>query len=169
MQTVFWDNPDLFRILMAGFNFTIVLIFFFLSIINSRKIRILSQKYKRFMQLSGEASIEKVLADCISYINEIKKSEREINVKINNIERQLIKCIQKVEIQRYRAFEEVGGDLSFVLALLDGNNDGVTVNSIYSREGSSVYAKQIKAGKSKQVLSAEEEMIVEKATKTRAE
>ena len=57
---------------------------------------------------------------------------------------------------RYNAYKDTGSDLSFTLALLDRNNNGVVLNGIYARDMSNIYAKPIENGMSKYVLSNEE-------------
>ena len=66
------------------------------------------------------------------------------------------KCVQKVSIIRYKAFEDVGSDLSFSIALLDENNDGIILTGIYGRNESTTYAKPIDKGISRYDLSEEE-------------
>jgi len=66
------------------------------------------------------------------------------------------KTIQGVGVVRFNPFPGVGGNQSFSLAILDGNKDGAIITSYYSREGSSVYAKEIKKGKSDHSLLKEE-------------
>ena len=73
------------------------------------------------------------------------------------------KSIQKVGIIRYNAYKDTGSDLSFTLALLDENNNGVVLNGIYSREMSNIYAKPIENGKSTYTLSDEEQKAIERA------
>lgn len=158
-------SVDSALIILLSINALFVLLFTIFSIANSRRIRALRQKYNKFMELSGEGNIEKVLTDCVSCIQELKEENREIRAKINEIERRMLKCIQRVGIIRYNAFENVGSDLSFAAALLDANNDGLTLNGIYTREGSSVYAKPVTGGKSKYTLSAEETMALKDAMK----
>ncbi len=71
--------------------------------------------------------------------------------------------IQKVGLIRYNPFEEMGGNLCFALALLDGNDNGVVLNGIHSRTGSFTYAKPIEMGVSTYMLSDEEIKAVEMA------
>lgn len=150
---------------LLSINAIFVFLFAVFSIANSRRINTLRKKYNKFMELAGEGNIEKVLMDCVSYIQDLKEENREIRGKINEIERKMLKCIQKVAVLRYNAFENVGSDLSFAVAFLDANNDGLTLNGIYTREGSSVYAKPVTGGKSKHTLSAEEAMVLKDAMK----
>ena len=62
---------------------------------------------------------------------------------------------------RYSAFKDTGSDLSFALALLNDNNDGVLLNGIYSREMSNIYAKQVNQGKTNVKVSDEEKQALE--------
>jgi len=71
--------------------------------------------------------------------------------------------VQRVGIVRFSPFPEVGGDQSFSIALLDENNNGIVLTSLYSRETSRVYAKPIKAGQSSYVLSNEEKEAITRA------
>lgn len=70
---------------------------------------------------------------------------------------------KKCGIYKYNAYKDTGSDLSFTLALLNENNDGVVLNGIYSRDMSNIYAKPVEAGKSKYALSDEEKQAIEKA------
>ena len=63
---------------------------------------------------------------------------------------------QKIGIIKYDAFNQMGGKLSFCLALLDENNNGFILNSVHSTEGCYSYTKQIIQGKSKIDLGKEE-------------
>ena len=71
--------------------------------------------------------------------------------------------IQKVGLIRYNPFDEMGGNLCFALALLDGHDNGVVLNGIHSRTGSFTYAKPIEMGVSTYMLSEEEIKAVEMA------
>lgn len=54
---------------------------------------------------------------------------------------------QKIGIVRYDAFQEMGGNLSFVLTMLDENNNGWVFNAMHSREGCYTYIKEIVKGR----------------------
>ena len=67
---------------------------------------------------------------------------------------------------RYNPFAETGGDQSFCLSLLDGNNNGLVISSLHSRENTRIYAKPVKKGKAANYdLSTEEKEAVKKAKK----
>jgi hypothetical protein len=113
----------------------------------------------------GDKNIEELLETCIDKVTQVGIKNREIENQINSIERTLIQCVQKIGIVRYNAFENVGSDLSFSIALLDNKDDGIILSGIYSRDSSSTYAKPVIAGKSRYTLSAEEIQALETAKK----
>ena len=73
--------------------------------------------------------------------------------------------LQKMGFVRFNPFSDTGGDQSFCLAILDGQDNGIVISSLHSREQTRVYAKEIVAGKPKGVeLSKEEREALKKAT-----
>lgn len=156
---------------MFGFAICFALIFiqFVVNIVNGRKIKRLRNKYNNFMSGFGEKNIEQLLETCLDKVTQVGIKNREIENQINSIERALIQCIQRIGIVRYNAFENVGSDLSFSIALLDNNDDGIVLSGIYSRDSSSTYAKPVIGGKSRYTLSAEEIQALEMAKKNTRE
>lgn len=74
--------------------------------------------------------------------------------------------IQKIGLHRFNPFNELGGDQSFVLVLLDANNSGIIVTSLHGRKNTRIYSKLIKNGKAdKMALSKEEELAIKKVLK----
>ena len=71
--------------------------------------------------------------------------------------------IRKTSIIRFNPFNEMGGNQSFILALLDDKNNGFLISSLFSNEGNRVYAKTVKNGKSDYILSKEEVMAIDRA------
>ena len=77
----------------------------------------------------------------------------------------LADALRHVAVVRYDAFGDMGGRLSFTAALLDDAGDGLVITSIHGRSEARTYAKGIKAGKSEQSLSPEEDQAIEAALK----
>ena len=113
----------------------------------------------------SDRNMEELLETCVSSVNSVSAKNRELELEINTIERTLLQCIQKVGIVRFNAFDNVGSDLSFAIALLDNNDSGVVISGIYARDTSSTYAKPVSTGKSKYTLSAEEIQAIDIAKK----
>lgn len=152
-------------IILIGVNFFLILILFLINLSNRFKIKKLKNKYNKFMNGLSNASIEDVLGDCINKVNGVVEKNKEIEYKLNAVERDMYYCVQKVGVIRYNAFDNVGSDLSYSIALLNNNDDGLVISSLYSRESSSTYAKPITGGKSKYALSAEEMKAIDTAKK----
>lgn len=75
----------------------------------------------------------------------------------------LLAAIQRIGLVRFDAFEDMGGQLSFALALLDADGTGVVLSSINGRREARVYAKAIEGAESAVALSDEEREAVRKA------
>jgi hypothetical protein len=74
--------------------------------------------------------------------------------------------VQQITLKRFNPFGDTGGDQSFILAMLDGNKDGVVITSLHSRENTRFYVKSIKGGGSlDHPLSDEEQKIISRKGK----
>lgn len=116
----------------------------------------LKKKYDFFMQGDNGASLERKLSVEVSEIRDAAKGLETMmteQVAIRNIQSN---TIQKIGFIKYNAFENIGNDLSFALTLLDGNNNGICISSIYGRNESRIFSKPIVKGKSLVSLSQEE-------------
>ncbi len=94
---------------------------------------------------------------------ELEKRLKQAFLEIEELKNISEKTIQKTSIVRFNPFNEMGGNQSFVIALLDDRNNGFVVSSLFIKEGNRVYAKCIKNGKSDHVLSKEEQEAITKA------
>lgn len=143
-----------------------ILLLLLLSIILIIKHRKLSIKYKSFMKGASGRDLEAIILEKITDIDNLKSDSEDIHRKISEINENLLSTIQKIGIVKYDAFMEMGGKLSFVLALLDKENDGFILNSVHSsREGCYTYLKEIIKGESFLELSKEEKNALENAVK----
>jgi hypothetical protein len=103
--------------------------------------------------------------ELLSQFKDLKENFEKISQELENLKKESKFSIQKVGIVRFNPFSEVGGNQSFSLALLDANNNGIVITSLYSREGNRVYGKPIKNGQSEYPLSNEEKEAIEMATR----
>ena len=131
------------------------LITFILLIVNLSKMKKLKNKYETFM-LKDNVDLENLLIHYAKKVNTVEAKEESILKEIGRLSNELKYCTQKVGVVRYNAIEKVGADLSFAIAMLDAEDNGVVLNGIYSRDGSYIYSKPIKSGTSTYRLSDEE-------------
>lgn len=107
-------------------------------------------------KLGKGENITEMLKNYLSSVEEIKRDNEEIKAYYTTLVEDIDSCVQKVGLVRYNAFRDVGSDLSFALALLDRNDDGVVLNGLFGSDASNIFAKPIKSGTSKYQLSDEE-------------
>ena len=131
------------------------------------RLHSINKNYKTFLKKLGNGeNIEEDLENYMYRVERVEKQNAEIKNLVNAIDSNMDTCIQKIGIVRYNAFKDTGSDLSFALALLDENNDGIVLNGIYSREMSNIYAKPVEKGVSSYTLSEEEKQAIDKAIKS---
>jgi len=93
----------------------------------------------------------------------LEEKIKEAFIKIKNLENICEGTVQKIGIVRFNPFNDLGGNQSFVIALLDNKYNGFVISSIFVKEGSRVYAKTVKQGKSSYILSKEEMEAIKEA------
>ncbi len=106
----------------------------------------LSKRYNKFMGGRNAKSLEKDIVGLYEDNKLIKTSMDKNRKDIENLYRKFEGAFQKIGIVKYDAFNQMGGQLSFSLALLDENDNGFILNSVHSAEGCYSYTKEIKAG-----------------------
>ncbi len=141
----------------------ILLIITIILIVKQRKLNV---KYHAFMQGTSGKDLESVIIKRFAEIDILKEESSSLHKELEKINENLLTTLQKIGVVKYDAFMEMGGKLSFVLALLDKNNDGFILNSVHSsREGCYTYLKEIIKGQSFLELSGEERKALDQAIK----
>lgn len=154
-------NIDIGYILLAFA--VLILILFILNIISLSKITNLRKRLNKFMKGKDARSLEKDIIGLYED-NKFLKNMSEINKKdIRNLNKRFAKAFQKIAIVKYDAYQQMGGLLSFSLALLDEDNNGLILNSVHSTEGCYTYTKEVVNGECKLELSNEEKVALDQA------
>lgn len=141
----------------------VCIILLILVIVTFVQISKFKKKYNKFMLGKDGKSLEK---DIITLYEDNKFMKLSIDKNREDIKELFKKhetAFQKIGLVKYDAFKEMGGKLSFALALLNENNDGFIINSVHSSDGCYSYTKRIKNGDSQIALSNEEKVAVERA------
>ncbi len=141
----------------------LLLLVYVVAIILLVKLSNMKKKYKKMMTGIESADLEKMLLEHIAKVKQIESQNRDIEIDNEAIHAILQTTIQRVGIVRFAAFEDVGGDLSYAVALLDQTNTGIILSSIFSRSSSTTYMKPIDKGNSSYKLSQEEQEALNKA------
>ncbi|MBI2640692.1 MAG: DUF4446 family protein [Candidatus Sungbacteria bacterium] len=102
-----------------------------------------------------------IIRDVLKRLMKVEAKLEELEPRISLLETISKISVQKVGFLRFNPFQDTGGDQSFILTMLDREDNGVLISSLYAREGARVYAKNIERGKSKHPLSEEEKGVLE--------
>jgi hypothetical protein len=146
------------EILLVGLAvWVLVLSFFLVWIFNN---------FRRLSRGVEQGNLFKTLDRVLAQQEDVSMSLKEAKKKISEFETEAELHIQKIGVVRFNPFKEMGGDHSFSLALLDGNDTGFVVTGLHTRERTRVYLKSIKKGKSDLELSSEEKKALISAQKS---
>lgn len=142
-----------------------VLVLFILCIVLFVKLNKQKKKYDFFMGANRRPShnLEMKIEKYYETSKSIEEKYSKLLDMVTDMDKTMKSNIQKVGLIRYNPFDEMGGNLCFALALLDGEDNGVVLNGIHSRTGSFTYAKPIQMGVSIYMLSEEEIKAVDMA------
>ena len=113
--------------------------------------------------LNREKKEPQGLKEVLKYLEGMKKRVDDLAGEILALKEKSRYNFKKIGVVRFNPFSETGGDQSFSVALLDGDNNGVVITSYYSRESNRIYAKPILAGSSNYSLSDEEKKAIKQA------
>jgi len=103
------------------------------------------------------------LKEVLKKLKDVELEVKKVSADLKSLKEKNKDNIQKIGIVRYNPFSEIGGDQSFSVALLDDNDNGVVITSLYTREGNRVYGKPVVKGKSEYLLTEEEKKAILKA------
>ena len=135
----------------------LLLIFMIMTIVLLVKTNKLIKKYKRFMKGENAKSLENDIIEMFERQVEIEETLSKNSEDIKLLYKKFKKASQKVSLTKYDAFNQMGGQLSYCLVMLDENNDGFIINSVHGADGCYSYTKEIRKGKSSIALSNEEQ------------
>lgn len=135
----------------------VLVVILLMSVVSSNmRLSRLERKYKMFMKGADGQSLEKVFAREFNQIDKLFEIKDIHDKDIHFLKKNYQRLFSKYGVEKYDAFDDVGGKLSFALALLDRENTGLILNAIHSRDNCFLYLKEIVKGESYVMLSQEE-------------
>lgn len=136
------SDPGVLIIILFALTIILLVLLIFLLI----RYNQLNVSYQMFMKGKKAESLEEEIGALFNDISTLKSSTEKNRKDIKKIIENLSECYQRVGIVKYDAFKEMGGKLSFSIALLNDSATGFIINSIHSSEGCYVYTKEIVNG-----------------------
>lgn len=152
-------NSDYIIIALAVLIFLMLVIL----VVNTVQIYYLRKRYKVFMSGKSARNLEKTLIERLDQVDKLLAANTANEKNIKKIFDQMQFTVQKIGLVKYDALDQMGGKLSFSLALLNQKNDGFVISAMHSKEGCYTYMKEIIAGNPIVVLSEEEKKSLEMA------
>ena len=141
----------------------VLLILFILVIINIVQMKKLKKNYRIFMSGKDAKTLEDTLIQRLDQVDSLLESNEENDRNIKVLSKNMQCTYQKMGLIKYDAFHEMGGKLSFSLAMLDMRNNGFIINAMHTREGCYTYIKEIIDGHSVIMLAEEEKEALDMA------
>ena len=145
------DPAYIFMFMLALF-----IILFVLYVNVTVKYNRLKTSYQTFMRGKDGKTLEESMMEKFQEAEAIIKVTKQNRLDIRDMKQKLDRNFQKIGIVKYDAFNEMGGKLSFAIAMLDGQNNGWIMNAMHSREGCYTYVKEIVKAESYVELAEEE-------------
>lgn len=155
------------------FSLTTLTVVLFFLLVGEVVLFVLTWKQRQFMRcMFGAAEAREIL----NLLNENRQKGEELHKNLRALLRGLQetsdianKSMHKIGVVRFNPFQSLGGEQSFCLALLDGDDSGVVISSLQGKDMTHIYAKPIVAGASQYPLSREEKDAIERATRPTAQ
>lgn len=141
----------------------LVIILLITVIVLIKSVNNIENRYRKFMRGVNNKNLEELIMGYLDKIDEVKEDSQKLLETYKELNEKVRGCVQKSAIIRYRAFEDVGSDLSFSIALLNDYDNGVIISGLYGRQESTTYAKPIDKGISRYDLSEEEQQVLKEA------
>lgn len=159
-------DPGIYVIAIAVL-IVLVLILLIFTIKQGRELSLMKNRIKKFMSGRDAESLEDQIVELFEDNQYMKAASDKNKNDIIDINKRMRHCFQKIGIVKYDALNQMGGQLSYALALLDEEDNGYIINSVHGNEGCYSYTKVIKNGRSDIELGTEERKALESAVLSR--
>jgi hypothetical protein len=134
-------------------NAVLVLVVFVWLVITNKRINTLTRG-------NSNDNLETIIKDNNKLISDVLSEQESLHTKITDLRSRLRTAVQKVKVLRFNPFKEMGGNQSFSMAILDEDDNGIVVSSLYARDSVNIFAKPIKNGTSEHKLTEEEQTVI---------
>lgn len=151
-----------FEIIILGVAIGLIFIF---TLINFILILKTKKKYKSLVENTSGESLDEIILKSKEDIEVLQTKIVQLEARNQSLQLQVNESIQKIGFKRYNAFDNMGSNLSFSLSLLDADDNGIVISSLYGREGCTIYGKAVKKQKSEYSLSDEEMEVIRETKK----
>ena len=125
-----------------------------------RRLKKLRKSYLKAMGQSGVGNLEEVILDLRYTIDNQQDELNSLKQRLTDVGSSLRKVKGNIGIHRYNAFSDHGSDMSFSVAIVSEEQDGVVFSGLHTRDETYVYAKPLNKGASAYTLTPEEQKAI---------
>lgn len=141
----------------------LILLSVWVSILTVLVLRMIGH-YNRLTRGVSATGLKSVLDEILDVQMGLKKQGNALTLELGKLAADGQLHIQRIGIVRFNPFADTGGAQSFTMSLLDGQDNGIVITSLYARTGNRWYVKEVQKGTGKDVeLSREEQAAIKKA------
>ena len=126
---------------------------------------LIRKRQKRLVWGEGDKELEKILKLVGEKMESLGNSQESLRGRLEEQVQKAKRLMRQPGVVKYNPFPETGGDHSFSATFLDGGGDGLVLTGLHAREGTRVYIKPVRQGRSEYKLSTEEEKSLREALK----
>jgi len=161
------NNLGIDPVILAAVLAVLLIILIIVVIINIVRTDKLYRRYDVFMRGKDAETLEDTIAEIYTGMEKRKEQDMASRDVMRVMTRNLVNSFQKIGIVKYNAFEGMGGESSFALAMLNQEDTGFILNAIHSRTSCYVYLKEVEKGKAKMLISEQEQKALDSAMEQR--
>lgn len=156
-------NEEMALAVVAGTGFLILVLFIWLITVTI-KLRKLKIAHHKLIGDTGVANMEEVMRVMHERLGSIDHIQSNQGARVEQHEKRLSSLKGRISVHRFNAFSDSGSDLSFSVAFVNEEQDGVVITGIHGREQTFLYAKPIDKGQSAYMLTPEEKIAINQAS-----
>ncbi len=138
----------------------IALICLIMAILASLRLRALEARWKMAFRNSAGNSIEEAISSRLVVVEGMDQRVKSLESHAFQSDAQMALCHQRIGVVRYDAYDDLGGQQSLSLAIMDNADNGIVITSVLGRQSQRTYAKKIVKGRSDSPLSPEEKQAI---------
>lgn len=147
----------------AGEGIVLVVLLIWIATLTS-KLGKLNRAHRKLMGDTGVANLEDAMGELHDRMSQVGARQSEQQERLDRQERRLTTTKGRIGVHRFNAFADSGSDLSFSVAFVNDEQDGVVITGIHGREQTFLYAKPIDKGQSAYMLTPEEKIAISQAS-----
>ncbi|QMV42181.1 DUF4446 family protein [Cohnella cholangitidis] len=155
-------NDQLAMAVAAGEGLLLLILFIWLIVVTS-KLRKVKESHRKMIGETGVHNMEEVMNVVHERLSSLDNRQANQSEKLDEQEKRLSSLKGRISVHRFNAFSDSGSDLSFSVAFVNEEQDGVVITGIHGREQTFLYAKPIDKGQSAYMLTPEEKIAINQA------